>query len=62
MAGFRVPYAIEQNPGGGEGVKAKERRLDRRDVREVRGAEVLDRLDLYRGELSLGDPAAQLYE
>ena len=55
LAGFRVPYAIEFVPAASETYAANfpDAYVDRRDIREVIPAEILDRLGLERGELDL---------
>lgn len=54
MAGWRVPYAIEFIPAAADTYEANsDAFVDRRDVREIRGLEIMDRLGIERGELDL---------
>lgn len=55
MAGFRVPYAIEFIPSAAETYRANapSTYVDERDVRKIKAAEILERLDLRAGELDV---------
>lgn len=55
MAGWRVPYVIEFIPAAADSYEANAPStvVDRRDIREVKGAEILERLGIKRGELDL---------
>lgn len=59
MAGWRVPYAIEFIPAAADSYAANSSAfVDRRDIREIKGSEILERLGIRRGELDCYEGSA----